>query len=66
MCTFNSPNVLKRLPDIVDLNQVFKRLAVENERSGVQDVEGLAINKLQRITTLGMSSLAAVVSFKCL
>ena len=38
LCTFNSPNALKRLPDIVDLNHVFKRLAVENERSSVKDV----------------------------
>ena len=47
LCMFRTPNTLKRLFVVVDLNHVFNRLAVENDRSGVQDVVGLIISNLK-------------------
>ena len=55
----NEHNELKRLLIIVDLSQAFKRLVVEKDFSGVNDVAGLTINKLQSTNTFGIKLLLA-------
>ena len=47
--------LLKRLVVIVERNQVFKRRAVEKDRSGVHDVAGLMIVSLKTVSTFGIS-----------
>ena len=51
----SNARALKRLLFIVDLSQVFKRLAVEKDRSGVHDVAGLTSSNFNKWIMLGIS-----------
>ena len=54
---------LVRLLVIVDVSQVFKHLAAEKDLSGVNDVAGLTINKLQRTSTSGIDLFLSISDF---
>ena len=55
LCVVKMARLLKRLVVIVERNQVFKRRAVEKDRSGVHDVTGLMIVSLKTVSTFGIS-----------
>ena len=64
LCILRMAKELKRLHVIVDLSHVFKRLAEENDLSGVHDVAGLIMSKLQIVITFGISLFSAwLISF---